>query len=366
MTTGALLIAWICPRRSSGPAPALRWKTKPLRKEERPTKRRSAAPRWSIACLLASGVLLAVASGFASSQSYPSRSIRLLVPLAAGSTADILSRTIGTELSRALGQSVVVDNKPGAGGTIAMAELARAAPDGHTIAFASQGTLVFNQALYANPGYDSVKDFAPIVLVGGVSNVMVVPPTSAANSAAEVIAAAKAKPGMTFSSGGSGTSHHLSGVLFGKLTGTELTHVPYKGAPQGILAVMTGEVNMGFFNTPTVINQIREGKLKGLAVTSLERSPLLPQLATLDSSVKGYEVVTWFGFIAPAGTPPAVVTKLHAEIGKILDQPAMRDKLAAQGFEVTPLQPPEAFTRVLREDLAKWPTIIKASGATAD
>lgn len=301
-------------------------------------------------------------------QSYPARPIKLLVPLAAGSTADILSRIIGTELAIAMGQPVVVDNKPGAGGTIAMAELARAVPDGYTIGFASQGTLVFNLSLYAKPGYDSLKDFAPIVLVGGVSNIMIVPPGSTAKSPLDVIAAAKAKPGtMTFSSGGSGTSHHLSGVLFGQLTGTDLVHVPYKGAPQGILAVMSGEVNMGFFNTPTVINQIKDNKLKALAVTSLTRSPLLPTLPTLDTSgVKGYEVNTWFGFMAPANTPPDVVTRLHTEIGKILAMPAVREKLASQGFELAPLAPPSAFMNVIKEDLGKWPGIIKASGAKVD
>ena len=321
---------------------------------------------------LLSTVLTAAAIGLASltaaAQTYPSRQIRLLVPLAAGSTADILSRTIGAELQREFGQPVVVENKPGAGGTLAMAELARAAPDGYTIAFASQGTLVFNAALYAKPGYDSLKDFAPIILVGGVSNVMIVPPTSTATSAADVIAQAKQKPGaLTFSSGGSGTSHHLSGVLFGQLTGTDLLHVPYKGAPQGIFAVMSGEVSMGFFNTPTVITQIREGKVKGLAVTSRERSALLPQLPTLDeASVKGYEVNTWFGFVAPAGTPAETVGKLHETVAKILALPAIRDKLAAQGFELAPLQPPSGFTKLLRADMEKWPPIIKASGAKAD
>ena len=301
-------------------------------------------------------------------QPYPNHPIKLLVPLAAGSTADIVSRVVGTELAKELGQPVVVDNKAGAGGTIAMAELARAAPDGYTIAFASQGTLVFNQALYQRPGYDSLKDFAPIVLIGGVSNVMVVPPNSTANSALDVIAAAKAKPGhLTFSSGGSGTSHHLSGVLFGQMTGTELLHVPYKGAPQGIVAVMSGEVNMGFFNMPTVINQIKSGKLKALAVTSLERSTLMPNVPTLDASgVKGYEVNTWFGFIAPAGTPADVVSRLHAQIGKILAQPAIKENLASQGFDLAPLQAPSAFTTLIRSDLAKWPSIIKAAGAKVD
>ena len=311
---------------------------------------------------------LSVGAGLAVAQPYPSHPVRLLVPLAAGSTADILSRTLGAELQRELGQAVVVENKPGAGGTLAMAELARATPDGHTIAFASQGTLVFNTALYAKPGYDSLKDFAPIILVGGVSNVMIVPPNSAATSVADVIAQAKRQPGaLTFSSGGSGTSHHLSGVLFGQMSATDLLHVPYKGAPQGIFAVMSGEVSMGFFNTPTVISQIREGKVKALAVTSRERSPLLPQLPTLDEgSVKGYEVNTWFGFVAPAGTPNEIVVRLHATIAKILALPAIRDKLASQGFELAPLQPPSAFMKAIRDDMEKWPPIIKASGAKAD
>jgi len=314
------------------------------------------------------GVAWSIAASAAVAQAFPSHPIRLLVPLAAGSTADILSRTIGAELQRELGQAVVVENKPGAGGTLAMAELARATPDGHTIAFASQGTLVFNSALYAKPGYDSLKDFAPIILVGGVSNVMIVPPTSAATSVADVIAQARRQPGaLTFSSGGSGTSHHLSGVLFGQLTGTDLLHVPYKGAPQGIFAVMSGEVSMGFFNTPTVISQIREGKVKALAVTSRERSPLLPQLPTLDEvSVKGYEVNTWFGFVAPTATPNDIVMRLHATIAKILALPAIRDKLASQGFELAPLQPPSAFMQAIRDDMEKWPSIIKASGAKAD
>jgi tripartite-type tricarboxylate transporter receptor subunit TctC len=315
---------------------------------------------------MAAAATLATAPA-AAQTAWPSRPIRLLVPLAAGSTADILSRTIGAELEKALGQPVVVDDKPGAGGTIAMAELARSAPDGQTIAFGSQGTLVFNHALYSKPGYDSLKDFAPILLVGGVSNVMIVPPNSPYRTVADVIAAAKAKPGMMFSSGGSGTSHHLSGVLFGQMTGTRLTHVPYKGAPQGIIAVMTGEVDMGFYNTPTVIGQIQQNKVKALAVTSLARSPLLPDLQTLDDGgVKGYEVNTWFGFVAPAGTPNDIVMRLHDEIAKVLQKPAVREKLAAQGFDLAPIQPPSAFAALIKDDLAKWPALIKAAGAKVD
>ena len=322
---------------------------------------------WLLALLLAPA-LLGLPRAAPAQGAWPAKSVRLLVPLAAGSTADIVSRTIGTELARALGQPVVVENKPGAGGTIAMAELARSAPDGYTIGFASQGTLVFNQALYAKPGYDSEKDFAPLAFVGGVSNVMIVNPKNPARSPRDVIEAARRKPGeLTFSSGGSGTSHHLSGVLFGQLTGTQLLHVPYKGAPQGILGVMAEEVTMGFFNTPTVIAQIKDGRLKALAVTSLQRSPLLPDVPTLDESgVKGYEVNTWFGFVAPAGTPADVVARLNTEIQKALALPAVREKLQAQGFDLAAPMPPSGFSKIVRDDLAKWIPVVKASGAKVD
>ncbi|HWL73406.1 MAG TPA: tripartite tricarboxylate transporter substrate binding protein [Burkholderiaceae bacterium] len=311
---------------------------------------------------------VASATSVVLAQPYPSKPIRLIVPLAPGSTADIASRFTANELSKVLGQTVIVENKTGAGGTIAMAELARSAPDGYTIGFASQGTLVFNQGIYAKPGYDSLKDFAPIALLGGVSNVMIVHPTNKAAAPADVIAVAKAKPGeSTFSSGGAGTSHHLSGVLFGRITNTELVHVPYKGAPQGVLAVMANEVTMGFFNTPTVISQIKDGKVKALGVTSLARSPLLPNVPTLDEQgVKGYEVNTWFGFVAPAGTPPDVVSRLNSELNKIFASAEAKEKLAPQGFDLSPPLTPTAFGKLIADDLTRWVPIVKASGAKAD
>ena len=314
------------------------------------------------------GVFVACFCAGAVAQTYPGKAIRLIVPLAAGSTADIVSRYAAQELAKLLGQPVVVENKPGAGGTIAMAELARAAPDGYTIGFASQGTLVFNQAIYAKPGYDSRKDFQPVHFVGGVSNVMIVPPTSPFKTPADVIAAAKAKPhGLTYSSGGSGTSHHLSAVLFAQLTQTDLVHVPYKGAPQGILAVMTGEVDMGFFNTPTVISQIQAGKLKPLGVTSLARSPLLPDVPTLDEQgLKGYEVNTWFGFVAPAGLPPDITARLNTDLGRIFASTEAREKLGPQGFELAPPASPAAFAKIIDDDLVKWMPLVKAAGAKAD
>ncbi len=322
--------------------------------------------RFILLLVLGAASLLPAAGALA--QTWPARPVRLIVPLAAGSTADIVSRTIGEELARALGQPVVIDNKPGAGGSIAMAEVARAAPDGYTIAFASQGTQVFNMALYSKPGYDSLKDFAPIALTGGVSNVMIVHPSDPATSVQDVIVRAKAKPGeLTFSSGGAGTSHHMSGVLFGMKTDVKIQHVPYKGAPQGIQAVMGAEVIMGFFNTPTVLGQIRGGKLKALAVTSEARSGLLPDVPTMiESGVKDYVVNTWTGFIAPRETPPDVVERLNRELNRISGLPAVRDKLLAQGIELFPPQPATALDQLTRGDLALWVPIIKASGATAD
>jgi tripartite-type tricarboxylate transporter receptor subunit TctC len=303
----------------------------------------------------------------ASAQAYPSRPIRVIVPLAVGSTAEILVRIIGTEFAASTGQPLTVDTIPAAGGTVAMAELAHATPDGYTIGCGTEGSIVFNTTLYAKPGYGA-KDFAPIALIGGVSNILVVPPGSPYQSLQDLIARAKAGPApLTFSSGGSGTSQHLSSVLFGQLTGSSLTHHAYGGSPAGIKAVMTAEVDLGFYNTPTVIQQIRDGTLRALAVTSRKRSPLLPQLPTLDESgVPGYEMDTWFGFVAPAGTPPAVVQKLHDEFARVLALPAIREKLAAQGFDVAPPESSAAFARVIDASLAKWPPIIKASGAKVD
>jgi tripartite-type tricarboxylate transporter receptor subunit TctC len=307
-------------------------------------------------------------SGVAAAQTWPAKPLRLVVPLAPGSTADIVSRVVGTELAKGLGQPVVVENKTGAGGSIATAEVARAAPDGYTIIFASQGTLVFNLGLYTAPGYDSLKDFSPLAFVGGVSNVMIVHPSNAARGPLDVVAEAKSKPGtLTFSSGGAGTSHHLSGVLFARMTETQLVHVPYKATPAGILAVMTGEVSMGFFNTPTVIGQIQSGKLKPLGVTSLTRSKQLPEVPTLDAQgIKGYELNTWFGFVGPAKLPAPVVERLNREINAVLARPEVVASLDKQGFDLAPAMAPAAFGKIIADDMAKWIPLIKASGARAE
>ena len=312
-------------------------------------------------------VLVATSDG-ALPQTYPVKPIRLIVPSAPGSTADIGSRFVAQELSKALGQPVIVENKPGAGGTIGTAELAHAAPDGYTIGFASQGTLVFDHAIYAKPGYNSRKDFTPIALLGRAPNVMVVNPSNPASTAADIVAAAKSKPGtLTFSSGGSGTSHHLSGVLFGRATGTDLVHVPYRSAPQAVLAVTSNEVKMGFFNIPLVIGQIKNGRLKALAVTSLERSPLLPNVPTLDEQgVKDYEVNAWGGFVAPAGTPPEIVGRLNAALIRIFAGAEANERLEPLGFDLLPPLTPAEFAKLIADDLTRWLPVVKASRAKAD
>ena len=313
-------------------------------------------------------VLLVVWSGLAMAQAWPTKPIRLIVPLAPGATADIVARIFADELGKSLGQNIVVDNKTGAGGAIASAEAAHAAPDGYTILLISQGTAVFNMALYAKPGYDPVKDFDGVAVTSGVSNILVVNPDNPAKTVADVIAQAKAKPGeLTFSSGGTGTSHHMSGVLFERDAGVKMQHVPYRTTPAGIMAVANGEVVLAFYNTPTVIGQIKGGKLKAIAVTSAQRSELLPEVPTMiEQGVKGYVVNTWMGFAVPKGVPQPIVTKLNAEFVRISQLPAVREKMKAQGIDPMPPATPAEVDKLIRGDLALWVPIIKASGASAE
>jgi tripartite-type tricarboxylate transporter receptor subunit TctC len=304
----------------------------------------------------------------AAAQTWPTKSIRMIVPLAPGATADIVARIFAEELAKSLGQTVVVDNKTGAGGTIATAEAARAPADGYTMLLVSQGTMVFNIGLYKSPGYDSLKDLMPVTVTGGVSNVLIVHPDNPAKTVADLLVQARAKPGeLTFSSGGVGTSHHMSGVLLEQRSGVKLQHVPYRATPAGVMAVVNAEVTMGLFNTPTVIGQIKAGKLKALAVTSENRSDLLPDVPTMiEAGVKDYVVNTWMGFAVPAGVPEPVVARLNAEINRIGQLPQVREKMLAQGIEMLPPAPPAAAQKLVRDDLALWLPIIKASGASAE
>ena len=316
--------------------------------------------------VLAAG--LAVTAGSASAQQWPSRTIRMIVPYAPGATGDIGGRLYSEELGKALGQSVVVDNKTGAGGTIATAEIARAAPDGHTLGVMAQGTLVYNMGLYKAPGYDPFKDLTILSINFSVANVLIVHPSNPAKTVADVVAQAKAKNGaFTFSSGGVGTSHHMSGVLLEMRSGVKMTHVPYRATPAGIQAVVNGEVEMGMFNMPTVVGLIRGGKLKAIAVTGERRSEIFPDLPTMkESGFSDFVVDTWLGFCGPAGLPRPIVTRLNAEFNRITELPEMRKKFVEQGMTAWPARTPEQAVQYARDDSAFWLPIIKQSGASAD
>jgi tripartite-type tricarboxylate transporter receptor subunit TctC len=298
----------------------------------------------------------------------PTRPVTLIVPLAPGSTADILARTMAEAWGPRLGQPVTVDNRPAAGGVVAMEQLKNAPPDGQVIGLVSQGTLVFSSFLTRTPRYDSQRDFAPIAMFSTVTNALVVPRTSPYATAGELAAAAKAQPGrLTYSSGGNGTSHHISMVLFGQVAGAELTHVPYRGAPAGITAVMTGEVASGCYNIPTVLQQIRAGELRPLAVTSARRSPFLPEVPSLQElGFAGYELTTWMGLAAPARTPEPAIARLAEETYRALDDQAVWAKLERQGFEPMPRLDPAGFAAFLDAEMTKWGPVIRASGAVAD
>lgn len=280
---------------------------------------------------------LALASA-AEAQDYPSRPITLICPLAAGSTTDILARVLADGLNKELGQNIIVDDRPGAGGTLAMRQIAKATPDGYTLAMGTNAAMAINVGLYQDLGYDPVKDFAPILNIATSSNVLIVPKDSPVSSLKELIAFVRKKGDRaTFSSGGNGTTHHLSGALLDKMAGLNATHVPYRGAPQGINAVVSGEVTFGFFNTPNLVGLVRDGTVKGLAVTSAKRSPLLPNLPTMsEAGVEGYETTVSFGLVAPAGTPPAVIARLHDAAAKALGDKDVQAKLTALGFDMLP------------------------------
>ena len=307
----------------------------------------------------------------AHAQTWPERPIRLVVPFAPGSAADTLSRLVATTMAEQLGQPFVVENKAGAGGTIGMVEIARAAPDGYTLGVAAQGTMVNNQVLYAKPGYDSLKDFAFIGQFADVQNLVVVADKSPFNTIGDLLAAIKAKPADTFrySSSGAGTSHHIAGATLAQYVNKPLLHVPYTGAPQGMAAILSGDVDMGLYNLPAAMGLVKSGKLKPLAVTGPTRTALLPQIPTLaESGLAGYSVTLWWGLVGPAQLPPALVERLHGELNKAMSRPDIRQRLTDQGFTLpaVPLAPPADFQKLVRQDLETWTPVLKKLGATAN
>ncbi len=322
--------------------------------------------------LLAIGLSLAVAASLiaatqAAAQAYPSRPVRLVVPFPPGGPLDIVGRLIAQKVGDAWGQSVVVDNRPGAGGNIGAELVAKAAPDGYTILMGALSTHAVNPSLYAKMPYDAVKDFAPITLVAITPNVLVVNASLPVNSAKEFVAYAKANSGkLAFGSGSNGSAGHLAGELFKVETATDIAHVPYKGGAPATHALLAGDTQFMFDNLANATPQVKAGKLKALAVTTAQRSKLAPDLPTMaETGLPGFDISTWFGLLAPAGTPQDVIAKWNAEVTRILNSPEMRERLTAQGAEPAPTTPGE-FAAFIRSEIPKYARIVKMSGAKVD
>lgn len=303
----------------------------------------------------------------AADEHYPSRPIRLVVPFPAGGGTDIISRVVSNKLTETQKWVIVVDNRPGAGGNIGVELAAKAPPDGYTIVMGQTSNLAVNPTLYAKMPYDAIKDLAPIAAVADAPLVLVVAAGSPFKTLADVVAAAKARPGMvTLATPGNGTVAHLTGELFQKAAGIKLQHVPYKGSSQAITDLLGGSIQLLMASVPTANGQIKGGNMRALAVTSEKRSGDLPTVPTInESGYKGFDARTWFGLLAPAGTPAAVVAKLNAEVNKILKMPEVREKIRAEGGDILGGTPAE-FASMIKTEHVRWGKVVKESGAKMD
>ncbi|MGQ0653061.1 MAG: tripartite tricarboxylate transporter substrate binding protein [Betaproteobacteria bacterium] len=311
-------------------------------------------------------LLLLVCSGAAAAQTYPSRAVRIVVPFPPGGTSDILARTIAARLGEPLGQPVVVENRPGAGGNIAAEHVAKSAPDGYTLIMGTS-SLAISQSLYRKLNYDLVRDFAPITQAVNYTNLLVVHPSTGFFSVSDLIFAAKAKPGaLSYGTAGNGTPPHMTGELFKSYTGVDIQHIPYKGGAPAIADLLAGQIPLMFDNVPPLLPHVRSGKMRALAVTSLARIAVLPDVPTLhELGLKDFDAVGWNGILAPAGTPPEIVSRVHAEVTRILRLPAARDQLTAQGADIVG-NTPEQFGAWIRSEVKKWGEVIRISGAKVD
>ena len=324
---------------------------------------------------LALGLLTALACaapGALAQGAWPNKPVRLIVPFAAAGTTDILARALAPELSKAFGQSFIIENRPGAGGNVGSDMVAKSPPDGYTILMGAVSSHGINVSIYPKMPFDPVKDFAPITLVAGVPNVMVMATDRAAalgiNSVPDFIKYARANPGkLNMASSGNGTSIHLSGELFKSMTGTYMVHFPYAGSGPALLGMLGGTIDVMFDNLPSSMAHIKAGKLKAFAVTSAKRSGALPDLPTLEEagSLKGFDASSWFGLLAPAGTPPEIINRIQQETAKALATPAMKEKLLAQGAIPGGTSPAE-FARFIDAEIKKWALVVKISGAKID
>ncbi len=315
--------------------------------------------------------LLAVPLLTAAQGAFPSRPIVMVVPQAAGGTNDIVGRLVSQKLGEVMGASVVVENRPGAGGNVGTQHAARAPKDGHTLLMTISSSQAINPALYKNPGFDPVKDFRPISLIGAVPNVLLVNPSFPAKTLPELIALAKARPGQySYASAGSGTLNHLLGEMLNSMAGIQLQHVPYKGVAPAMNDVLGGQLPMVFASLPSALQHIKAGRLRALAVSGASRSPVLPEVPTVGDVVPGYSGTLWIGLFAPTGVPDEVIGRLEDGMARAMASPDLREKLEQQGVEIAgaPGKPVSAdqFARVLQDDLAKWSRIVRSSGATVD
>jgi tripartite-type tricarboxylate transporter receptor subunit TctC len=315
----------------------------------------------------AAAILVAILPAALQAQSFPSRPVRIIVPFAAGGNVDLVARGVAQQLSTGLGQQVIVDNRPGSSALLGTHLVAKAPPDGHTL-LAMANTFAVVPSILSKPGYDPVKDFAGVSQTCLVPQVLVLNPVLPAKSVKQLVALAKSRPGeLSYASAGVGGTGHMAGALFSRHAGLKMLHVPYKGNAQAIVDVISGQVTMMFDQVSTSGPHIRAGKLRGLAVTSLKRSPLFPELPTIDESgMRGFEDITFNGLVAPAGTPPEVLARLNAEVSKAVAVPALRQRFMEFGVELTASGSPEAFMKYIQAEFVKKAKLAKEAGIRLD
>ncbi len=320
-----------------------------------------------VSLLRACTALIIGSIGTSTLAAWPERPIRFIVPFPPGGGADIMARPMAVHLSKNLGQQVVVDNRGGAGGTLAAALAAKASPDGYTLFFGTVGTHAIHVSLYSKLPYDPVNDFAPIALTHNAPRVLVVHASVPVRSVSELIAYAKSKPGqISFASAGNGGTNHLSGELFKVMAGVNMVHVPFKGAGPAAADVLAGRIALTFDSIPVWINHIKSGKVRALGVTTLKRSATLPDVPTIaESGLPGFDVANWLGIYAPAGTAKATIDRMNAELANVMSDADIRRQLIEQGVEPMHTSP-EGLAELMRRDTAKWAKIVKASGAKLD
>lgn len=322
--------------------------------------------KFSVCFIIAASVALASGSGGAFAQGYPNQPIRFIVPYAAGGGVDMVARAIAPKLSERLGQSVVVDNRGGAGGNIGTELAAKTDPNGYTLVMGA-AAFAINVSLYRKLPFDPVKDFVPVSLVAATPNILAVHPAVPAKSVRELIRLAKAKPeSLNYASAGNGTTSHLAAELFKTMAGVNIVHIPYKGTSPAVVALLSGEVAIMLAPALTLLTHIKANKVRGLAVTGAKRSPAIPELPTVaESGLPGFEARQWYGVLAPAGTPKAIVTRLNSEIVGIVRSPEVTKRFLSEGSE--PIgSTPEEFARYIKAEIAKWAKVVQASGARVD